>query len=442
MRSQRITESAKITALYERLSRDDEQQGESNSIVNQKQYLMDFCSQQGFQNVRHFTDDGYSGTNFDRPGFQTLLGEINADHVATVIVKDMSRFGRNYLQVGYYTDVLFPEKHVRFIAINNNIDSARPGSNDFTPFLNIMNEWYAKDTSRKIKSIFHARMQKGLRCSGAVPFGYTREPGDKQTLVVAPDEAAIVKRIFHMAADGMTMTEIATKLTNEKVLNATAFRQKYHPENVHSVRYCEPYFWSATSVSHILVRKEYLGCTVLGKTKSVDFKRKKKSHVPEEEQLVFPNTHEAIIDQDTWDLAQKIMNRSAKRTKLGITSRLSGLVYCADCGRRMNYCSYHAKAAPEADSSYTFQCSGFSRRPRSCTSHYIKESTIEKAIAKAVRMVMKCAFSDEAAFVDDLQKQFDEKNGDRHSSERKELTKINNRIMELGRLTRGFSRKT
>ena len=237
MRTQLSTEPGKITALYERLSRDDEQQGDSNSIINQKQYLMDFCSQQGFQNVRHFTDDGYSGTNFDRPGFQTLLGEINDGRVETVIVKDMSRFGRNYLQVGYYTDVLFPEKHVRFIAINNNIDSARPGSNDFTPFLNIMNEWYAKDTSRKIRSIFHARMQKGLKCSGAVPFGYTRDPNDKQTFIVAPDEAAIVKRIFRMAAEGTTMTEIADTLTNEKVLNATAFRQKYHSVSGHHKPY-------------------------------------------------------------------------------------------------------------------------------------------------------------------------------------------------------------
>lgn len=441
MRTQLSTVPGKITALYERLSRDDEQQGDSNSITNQKQYLMDFCSQQGFQNVRHFTDDGYSGTNFDRPGFQTLLGEINDGRVETVIVKDMSRFGRNYLQVGYYTDVLFPEKHVRFIAINNNIDSARPGSNDFTPFLNIMNEWYAKDTSRKIRSIFHARMQKGLKCSGAVPFGYTRDPNDKQTFIVAPDEAAIVKRIFRMAAEGTTLTEIADTLTNEKVLNATAFRQKYHPENVHSVRYSDPCFWSPQTIRHILVRKEYLGCTVLGKTRSEDFKRKRKRHVPEEEQLVFPNTHEAIIDQETWNLAQKVMNRCAKITKLGITSRLSGLVFCADCGRRMGYSACHAKAAPEADSSYSFQCAGFRDRYRQCTSHYIKESTIEKAVAKAIRAVMKRVFLDEAAFADDLQRQFNERKGDRNSSEKKELTEVNNRIMELGRLTRGLYEK-
>ena len=431
----------KITALYERLSRDDEQQGDSNSIINQKQYLMDFCSQQGIQNTRHFTDDGYSGTNFERPGFQELLGEINAGHVETVIVKDMSRFGRNYLEVGYYTDVFFPEKHVRFIAINNNIDSDRPGSNDFTPFLNIMNEWYAKDTSRKIQSIFRARMQKGLRCSGAVPFGYTRNPGDKQTLVIAPDEAAVVKKIFQMAADGLSLTEIARKLTDEKVLNATAFRQRYHPENVHSVRYSDPYYWSPTTVSHILVRKEYLGCTVLGKTQSTDFRRKKKKHIPAERQLVFPNTHEPIIDPDTWEQAQRIINRCAKRTNLGITSRLSGLVYCADCGERMNYSSYRAKEAPDADSSYVFQCAGFAKHPRRCSNHYIKESTIEKAAAQAVRTVMKHAFADENAFIEDLQKQFESRDGSKYRAEEKELKEIENRLQELGRLSRGLYEK-
>ena len=431
----------KITALYERLSRDDEQQGDSNSIINQKQYLMDFCSQQGFQNIRHFTDDGYSGTNFERPGFQELLGEINAGHVETVIVKDMSRFGRNYLQVGYYTDILFPERHIRFIAVNNNIDSDRPGSNDFTPFLNIMNEWYAKDTSRKIQTIFHARMQKGLRCSGAVPFGYTRNPGDKQTLVVAPDEAVIVKKIFRMAADGLSLTEIARKLMDERILNATAFRQKYHPENVHSIRYKDPYYWSATGVSHILKRKEYLGYTVLGKTKSVDFKRKKKRNIPGEEQLVFPNTHEPIIDPETWQQAQRIMNRSAKKTVLGITSRLSGLVYCADCGERMRYSSYRAKEAPEADSSYSFQCAGFAAHPRRCANHYIRESTIEKAVAQAMRTVMRHAFSDEGQFIADLQKKFAERTGDKHIEERKELKDIENRLLELGRLSRGLYEK-
>ena len=179
-----MNKKEKITALYERLSRDDEQQGESNSITNQKKYLEDYAKAKGFRNIRHFTDDGYSGTNFNRPGFNSLLEEVKAGNVGIICIKDMSRIGRNYLQVGFYTEILFPDKGVRFIAVNNNIDSDNPTENEFTPFLNIMNEWYAKDTSKKIRAVFRNRMESGLRCSGAIPYGYKRLPGDKQTLYI------------------------------------------------------------------------------------------------------------------------------------------------------------------------------------------------------------------------------------------------------------------
>ena len=205
----------RITALYERLSRDDEIQGESNSITNQKQYLEDYAVQNGFENIRHFSDDGYSGTNFNRPAFNALLAEIEAGRVGTVIVKDMSRFGRNYLQVGFYTEMMFPKKGVRFIAVNNGVDSANPTDNDFTPFLNIMNEWYAKDTSKKIKAVFKARMRDGKRVSGAVPYGYYRKPEDKQTLYVDEVSASVVRRIFQFACEGMGATAIADTLGHD-----------------------------------------------------------------------------------------------------------------------------------------------------------------------------------------------------------------------------------
>ena len=185
-----------ITALYERLSRDDDSAGESNSIQNQKRYLEDYARQHGFTNIRHYSDDGYTGTNFNRPGFMQMLADIDAGLISTVIVKDMSRFGRNYLEVGLYTEIHFPEKGVRFIAINSNVDSDNPTENEFTPFLNVINEWYAKDTSRKICAIFKSRMSEGLRCSGSVPYGYIRLHGDKQTLVVDDEAAAVVRRIF------------------------------------------------------------------------------------------------------------------------------------------------------------------------------------------------------------------------------------------------------
>lgn len=215
-------EEIKITALYERLSRDDEQAGESNSILNQKKYLEEYARQKGLRNIRHFYDDGYSGTNFNRPGFTALLEEIEAGRVDTLVVKDLSRFGRNYLQVGYYTEIVFPKKGVRFIAINNNVDSANPTENDFTPFLNIMNEWYAKDTSNKIKAVFKSRMKEGLRCSGAIPYGYKRINGDKQTLVVDEPAAEIVRKVFRLACQGMGVTAIAEQLTEEKVLIPSA----------------------------------------------------------------------------------------------------------------------------------------------------------------------------------------------------------------------------
>ena len=239
----------KITALYERLSRDDELQGESNSILNQKKYLEDYDRKNGFNNIQHFTDDGYSGTNFNRPGFQSMIAEIEAGHIATVIVKDMSRFGRNYLEVGFYTEIQFPSKSVRFIAINNNVDSANPTDNDFTPFLNIMNEWYAKDTSNKIRAVFKSRMQDGKRCSGSIPYGYKRVPGDKQTLRVDEEAASVVRRIFDMAASGASLAQIGQTLSDEKVLIPSAYEERHHPEAARNHSYHDPYLFSEKMMS-------------------------------------------------------------------------------------------------------------------------------------------------------------------------------------------------
>ena len=220
----------KAVALYERLSRDDEIQGDSNSIVNQKNYLEEYAKRNNYINYRHYTDDGYSGTSFNRPGFNKMIEDIEKGQIGMVIVKDMSRFGRNYLQVGFYTEIMFPNKGVRFIAINNSIDSDRPMDNDFTPFLNIMNEWYAKDTSNKIKAVFKSRMEAGLRCSGSIPYGYNRDPDDKQKLIVDPVASQVVKRIFKMADDGMGCTDIAKVLSEEEILMPAAYALEYHPD--------------------------------------------------------------------------------------------------------------------------------------------------------------------------------------------------------------------
>ena len=261
----------KITALYERLSRDDDLAGESNSITNQKKYLEDYAQKNGFKNIRHFTDDGFSGVNFNRPGFQSLIKKVEAGNVETLIVKDMSRLGRNYLQVGFYTEVLFPQKNVRFRAINNSIDSNNASDNDFAPFLNIMNEWYAKDTSNKIKAVFDARMKDGKRCSGSIPYGYNRLPNDKQTLVVDPVASEVVKRIFLLANEGKSPRTIAELLTEEKVLIPAAYAKKYHPEQYNGTKFSNPYLWGTSSVRTILGRQEYLGHTVLRKSVSTNF---------------------------------------------------------------------------------------------------------------------------------------------------------------------------
>ena len=257
----------KITALYERLSRDDDLAGESNSITNQKKHLEDYAQKNGFKNIRHFTDDGFSGVNFNRPGFQSLIKEVEAGNVETLIVKDMSRLGRNYLQVGFYTEVLFPQKNVRFLAINNSIDSNNASDNDFAPFLNIMNEWYAKDTSNKIKAVFDARMKDGKRCSGSIPYGYNRLPNDKQTLVVDPVASEVVKRIFLLANEGKSPRTIAELLTEEKVLIPAAYAKKYHPEQYNGTKFSNPYLWGTSSVRTILGRQEYLELQSLWKEK-------------------------------------------------------------------------------------------------------------------------------------------------------------------------------
>ena len=320
------TKKIKYTALYERLSRDDEMQGESNSITNQKKYLEEYARSQGFKNIRHFTDDGYSGVDFNRPGFQSLIAAVEAGEVDIVCVKDMSRFGRNYLKVGFYTEIMFPEKGVRFIAINNGVDSANPSENDFTPFLNIMNEWYAKDTSNKIRAIFRSRMQDGKRCSGAIPYGYKRDPEDKNHLLIDEEAAKVVRRIFQMIIDGMGTKAIANKLSEEKVLIPSAYLEQSEHGQSRNHSYHDPYRWNCTAVAYILEKQEYMGHTVLGKTICENFKTKKRRKATPDELIIFENTHEAIVDEETWHLAQKLRRKQSELWQMGLTH-----TDCLDC---------------------------------------------------------------------------------------------------------------
>ncbi len=395
--------------------------------------------QHGFGNIQHFSDDGYSGTNLNRPAFNSLLTEIEAGRVGTVIVKDMSRFGRNYLQVGFYTEMMFPKKNVRFIAVNNGVDSANPADDDFTPFLNIMKEWYAKDTSKKIKAVFKAKMRDGKRVSGAVPYGYYRKPEDKQTLYVDEASASVVRRIFQLACDGMGATAIADTLSEDKILIPSAYARQNHPEDCQCTNYHDPYTWNATTVGYILNRREYLGHTVLGKTTRDNFKTKRKRIANEDELLVFYNTHEAIIDQETYDKAQRMRKRvSPRRNSEKPAHRLSGLLYCADCGSRLAYINSKPKDGKIYDSNQAFRCSRYHNKYHSCTGHYIKASTIEMLIYQATKRVSQYVLKDEQEFVEQLKAQYELQCEKDNTDDKKELLEAKRRMMDLDDLIKGL----
>lgn len=425
----------KYTALYERLSRDDEMQGESNSIVNQKRYLEEYAQAQGFKNIRHFTDDGYSGTNFKRPGFQEMIAAIEAGEIDVVCVKDLSRFGRDYLKVGFYTEIMFPEKGVRFIAINNSVDSANPMENDFTPFLNIMNEWYAKDTSNKIRAIFRSRMQDGKRCSGAIPYGYRRDPEDKNHLLIDEEAAKVVRRIYQMVIDGMGSQAIANQLTADNVLIPSAYLEQSEHGESRNHSYHDPCRWNCTAVAYILDKQEYMGHTVLGKTICENFKTKKRRKARPDELIVFENTHEPIIDAETWHLVQKLRRRTRRKLANGSYShRLSGLVYCADCGKRLSYSSPQSQHRPDGktyDADSSFRCPTYKSMYGECTMHYIKSSTLDKLVDEAVRKVARYVLRDEQAFLKQVRELTSADQKQTQSEDKKELVNIKKRIAEL-----------
>lgn len=430
-----MTDLQRITALYERLSRDDDLMGESNSITNQKKYLEDYARRNGFTNIRHFTDDGFSGVNFNRPGFQTLIKEIEAGRVETLIVKDMSRLGRNYLQVGFYTEILFPQKNIHFLAINNNIDSENPTDNDFTPFLNIMNEWYAKDTSNKIKAVVDARMKDGKRCSGSIPFGYNRLPSDKQTLVVDPVAAEVVRRIFQLANEGKSPRAIAGILTEDKVLIPSAYAKEYHPEQYNGSQFSDPFRWSVSTVRTILGRQEYLGHTILHKSVSINFKLHKRKSTSEEEQLFFPNTHEAIISKELWDSVQKHRKRSNHSAPWGSHSnKLSGYLYCADCGSRLTLQSHHRRGKNDHSIQYSYRCGKYSRRSDTCTVHSITADHAEAIILSCIQRCAKRVLKDENAFAEELRALWSKKQKEKPKLNQAELQRSQKRYDELTNL--------
>lgn len=326
----------KITALYERLSRDDDQTGDSNSIVNQKKYLESYAHQKGYTNCQHYTDDGWSGGNFERPAWKQLIADIEAGKVAHVIVKDMSRAGRDYLQTGFYTEVFFRQHHVHFVAIANSVDSDDQNSNEFAPFLNIMNEWYLRDLSRKQKTAIRVKGESGKPTTNCAIYGYKKMPGDKYSWYIDEEAAAVVRRIFRLTIEGNGPYDIARILYDDKVETPAVYAAKQGRGVWKSKEeFPNPYNWSGYIVGQILSKPEYMGHTVNFRSHKQSYKDKNPVMNPQEDWLIFENTHEAIVDKEMWELAQKLRKTPRRHDTLGEANPLTGLLFCADCGAKM-----------------------------------------------------------------------------------------------------------
>jgi len=420
----------KITALYERLSRDDELEGESNSIVNQKKILEEYASKNNLTNIIHFTDDGISGTQFDRPGFMEMMNGVNTGNIGCIIVKDMSRLGRDYLKVGQCMEIL-RQKGVRLIAINDNVDSFYR-EDDFTPFRNIMNEWYARDTSRKIQSTFRSKGESGKHTASTPPYGYIKDEKDKDKWVVDEKAAEIVRRIFNLTMDGAGPYKIAKILEADKI-DIPAYHQQKMGYGLHQSKNFEyPYRWCSSTIASILKKKEYLGHTVNFKTRK-HFKDKKSKYVSEDNWLIFENTHEAIIDQETFDNVQRIRGNVKRYPDgWGEYHPLTGLMYCADCGSKM----YVHRTSNYKNIPY-YTCSAYTKTPCGtlCPSaHRIKAEAVLNLIRETLKDIKKYLDEDNEAFTRSIQNEMEEKEKVEIEKKKIRLTESQNRLQELERL--------
>ena len=388
----------KITPLYERLSRDDELQGESNSISNQKQMLEDFARRNGLPNPTHFTDDGISGTRFDRPGFLAMMEEVEAGRVEAIVIKDMSRLGRDYLKVGQVMEVL-RQRGVRLIAINDGVDSLK-GDDDFTPFRNIMNEFYARDTSRKIRSVFKSKGMSGKHLTGTVIYGYLWDE-KREHWLVDEEAAEVVRRIFSLTLEGYGPYQIACKLSADRIEIPVVHLARFNEGVNRSKPVKDPYGWGSSTIVNILKKREYLGHTINFKTRK-HFKDKKSHYVSEDEWTIFENTHEAIIDQQTFDLAQKIRSNVRRYPNgWGEAAPLTGLLYCADCGGKMYV---HRTNNGKRISQYT--CSNYTKVPCGTlchTQHRINESAVLTLVSDTLRAIAEYSKNDRTEFIHTVQ---------------------------------------
>ena len=419
----------KITPLYERLSRDDELQGESNSISNQKQMLEDFARRNGLPNPTHFTDDGISGTRFDRPGFLAMMEEVETGRVEAIVIKDMSRLGRDYLKVGQVMEVL-RQRGVRLIAINDGVDSLK-GDDDFTPFRNIMNEFYARDTSRKIRSVFKSKGMSGKHLTGTVIYGYLWDE-KREHWLVDEEAAEVVRRIFSLTLEGYGLYQIACKLSADRIEIPVVHLARFNEGVNRSKPVKDPYGWGSSTIVNILKKREYLGHTINFKTRK-HFKDKKSHYVSEDEWTIFENTHEAIIDQQTFDLVQKIRSNVRRYPNgWGEAAPLTGLLYCADCGGKMYV---HRTNNGRRISQYT--CSNYTKIPCGTlcpTQHRINESAVLTLVSDTLRAIAEYSRNDRTEFIHTVQEtQVAQQSAD-ISKKRRRLAAAQKRAGELEKL--------
>ncbi len=428
-----MLQTSKITALYCRLSKEDMQAGESESIQNQKIILQKYADEHHFFNTRFYIDDGFSGVSFERKGLQAMLQEVEAGNVSTVITKDLSRLGRNYLKAGELIEIVFPENEVRYIAISDNVDTARD-DNEFTPLRNWFNEFYARDTSKKIRAVKQAKAQRGERVNGEVPYGYIIDPNNHNHLLPDPETSPIVKQIFAMYIRGDRMCEIQRWLRDNKVLTVSELRYRRtgscqhprpHPDCI--------YNWPDKTLYDILARKEYLGHTVTAKNYKVSYKSKKTKKNPEEKRYFFPNTHEALIDEETFELAQKRLATRHRPTKFNEIDIFSGLLFCGDCGYKM----YLQQGVKVTERKHAYICGKYRNRIRTgdaCTTHYIRKSVLKELVLADLQRVLSYVQSHEQEFIQTASEYNAQAVQKTLAQQRKELVKAQNRMNELNAL--------
>ena len=419
----RQTTQQLITALYPRLSQEDELQGESNSISNQKRILETYAKQNGFSNLRWYTDDGYSGANFQRPGFQAMLADIEAGKVGTVIVKDMSRLGRNYLQVGMYTEMIFPQKGVRFIAINDGVDSAQ-GENDFAPLRNIFNEWLVRDTSKKIKAVKRSKGMSGKPITSKPVYGYLMD--EDENFIIDEEAAPVVRQIYSLCLAGNGPTKIARMLTEQQIptpgtleYRRTGSTRRYHPGYE-----CK---WATNTVVHLLENREYTGCLVNFKTEKPSYKLKHSIENPPEKQAVFENHHEPIIDRETWERVQELRKQRKRPNRYDEVGLFSGILFCADCGSVM----YQQRYQTDKRKQDCYICGSYKKRTADCTAHFIRTDLLTAGVLSNLRKVTSYAAKHEARFMKLLIEQNEDGDRRRNAAKKKELEAAEKRIAEL-----------